>query len=403
MIFEEDEPPNSGGTGHVAFVECTSGLHSFRVGQHPQTGAVDLTTLVVDADLATVLHGVASAPWFVQRLKTCTTVAALAAAIQGTVNEVVAQHPSAAPWAASGATASSGDLPQLLMTQLDALGWDRVVRVNDDMSVIQMRSVDAAGRDHVFDVVVPADYPRRPPTVQATLPTKVEVPWAAANSNSNSSGTLAAVAAAVDREVKRYERLFHELHELDQHTWVLEPAQPTFAVTSRRLAIERSCSVVLELNVEHPRDPCTMQFYGPPARATHFRVAVGKNLHRWSKDRSVRENLEAMLEQPLPSKHASTEAGAGAALCEECGICYSYALAAGATAAATTEAAPTHVGGTVVPDQACPNPKCCKMYHATCLVDWLQSLPNSKSSFGTVFGTCPYCSEPISVRIQQGR
>jgi hypothetical protein len=83
MIFEEDEPDNGGGgggTGHVAFVECTSGLHSFRVGQHPQTGAVDLTTLVVDADLATVLHGVASAPWFAQRLKTCTTVAALATA-----------------------------------------------------------------------------------------------------------------------------------------------------------------------------------------------------------------------------------------------------------------------------------------------------------------------------------
>ena len=54
-----------------------------------------------------------------------------------------------------------------------------------------------------------------------------------------------------------------------------------------------------------------------------------------------------------------------------------------------------------VPDQACGNSRCSKIYHFSCLVDWFHSLPSSKTSFGTLFGSCPYCQEAISVRIQK--
>ena len=53
------------------------------------------------------------------------------------------------------------------------------------------------------------------------------------------------------------------------------------------------------------------------------------------------------------------------------------------------------VGG--MPDHVCSNENCGKMYHRRCLVEWLQAVPSSRSSFGTIFGSCPYCAEMVSV------
>lgn len=401
MIFSESIGEDNG--SYVGFIECGSlGVHSFSVRHHQtQRQQLDLQSLHVDDALGSILRPILSKPWFKQRLDKCNTLNALAAEMQTMIHEIVAQDKSAS--GSSSSSTNSSDLVQLLMRHLDDMGWDRVLKVNEDMTVIQMRSVDSANREHVFDVVIPPEYPRVPPIVQAVLPCRIALPW------STTGGNLVEMITIVDREVKRFEKLFDELTEIDRFTWVLEPAQPTFAITSRRLAIERSCSVVLDINPDSPREPCRMQFFGPPNRVNHFRINVGKNLYRWSKDKSVRVNLEAVLDIELPNKNTRSDAEATGSLCEECGICYSYSLstADGGTAGGggmNKAAGGAEVSGsgltTVVPDQACPNTKCGKMYHAECLIDWLQSLPTTKSSFGTVFGTCPYCSELISVRIQ---
>ena len=103
-----------------------------------------------------------------------------------------------------------------------------------------------------------------------------------------------------------------------------------------------------------------------------------------STNRLVRENLEDILEISFPKKsQINIET-----FTIECGICYSYNLNNESTDA---------YGNT--PDQLCNNAKCGRMYHSGCLIDWLQSIPNTRSSFGTLFGTCPYCQHPIAVRI----
>ena len=387
MILSEFLGCNDG--RYIGFIESPTGMHSFSVVQHRRTNEIDISTLVVDDDLGIILCPLTSKPWFRQRIDTCKTASTLAIELQNIVNELAQQNQFSLP------TTNNIDLPQLLMRHLDDLGWERVLKVNEDLTAIQMKSVDSAGREHAFDVVIPAGDPLVPPTVQATLPVRIELPWTTGTSGSRN---LLSVAAVVDKEVKRFEKLFDELSEIDNNTWVLEPSQSTFATTSRRLAIERSCSVVIEINPDNPRDPCNMQFFGPPNRVNHFRVLVGQHLHRWSKQLNVRENLELVLEIQLPNKHTTKSTEEAASMCEECGICYNYSLL-------TTNANNMEIdgGATVtssVPDQACPNTKCCKMYHSHCLLDWLQSLPTTKSSFGTVFGTCIYCSEPISVRLQ---
>lgn len=49
-------------------------------------------------------------------------------------------------------------------------------------------------------------------------------------------------------------------------------------------------------------------------------------------------------------------------------------------------------------DQCC-NKACSKKFHNDCLSEWLQSLPTAKHSFGTIYGSCPYCSSDISIRL----
>lgn len=101
--------------------------------------------------------------------------------------------------------------------------------------------------------------------------------------------------------------------------------------------------------------------------------------------RTVRQNLELVLGHTFPQKTGAAE---DSAFTTECGICYSYLLPSGDKIAASDS----------IPDQVCPNEKCARMYHFDCLVSWLQSVPSNKSSFGTLFGNCPYCQGAISAR-----
>ena len=73
----------------------------------------------------------------------------------------------------------------------------------------------------------------------------------------------------------------------------------------------------------------------------------------------------------------------------ECGICYSFSNTEyGATGAVEA-----------MPNIACSNERCGKMFHKRCIIEWLHAVPTSKSSFGTLFGNCPYCNEWLSVKI----
>lgn len=51
-----------------------------------------------------------------------------------------------------------------------------------------------------------------------------------------------------------------------------------------------------------------------------------------------------------------------------------------------------------VPGINCSNPSCGKPFHRQCLAEWLLADTTTRSSFNTLFGTCPYCSDPITVR-----
>ena len=138
-----------------------------------------------------------------------------------------------------------------------------------------------------------------------------------------------------------------------------------------------------------------------------LRQALNVNLGRWRLPRSVRENLQDVLETTFPSPQHAAMAGADE-YAVECAICYNYRSEDDA-----------------VPECACDG--CGKPFHGSCLSEWLRGLPTTQQSFNRLFGEsappsivspathatrtiggerlnvprgageCPYCSHPITV------
>ena len=90
-----------------------------------------------------------------------------------------------------------------------------------------------------------------------------------------------------------------------------------------------------------------------------------------------RVNLENVLRMQFPSKELRNDED----FALECGICYSASLDG------------------VVADRVCELEQCGRPFHNSCLFEWLQSNPSARQSFNTVFGQCPYCSQPITATV----
>nr|CAB3493401.1 unnamed protein product [Digitaria exilis] len=50
-------------------------------------------------------------------------------------------------------------------------------------------------------------------------------------------------------------------------------------------------------------------------------------------------------------------------------------------------------------DYTCENPSCSRAFHSICLRDWLRSITTTRQSFDVLFGNCPYCSDPVAVKV----
>uniref|UniRef100_A0A3Q2SUF3 E3 ubiquitin-protein ligase FANCL n=1 Tax=Fundulus heteroclitus TaxID=8078 RepID=A0A3Q2SUF3_FUNHE len=129
----------------------------------------------------------------------------------------------------------------------------------------------------------------------------------------------------------------------------------------------------------HPEPSGT--FCSVVAVVTPLRNKLNANICLWfagrNPDSSVLNNLRDVLEIEFPSPATHEKS-----VCHtDCGICYSYRLE------------------DAIPDQVCNDPRCGQPFHQACLYEWLRALPSSRQSFNLVFGECPYCSKPITVKM----
>lgn len=217
---------------------------------------------------------------------------------------------------------------------------------------------------------LPPNFPQAAPVCRADLPTAQEaVRWDPARS------TLRDVLMQFERGLARYQEFWDVLDEVDARCQVLEPENPTRGATLRRISLGSHCSVQIEVDPDHPRAMPELRFMGSDTKTAPLKRLLNKNMRRWNQQAGLPVNLEALLELPLPAKEKTAPEQAQA----ECGICYSHTLDG------------------QLPSKSCDNPKCNQPFHSVCLIEWLRTLPNTRQSFNTLFGTCPYCSEALSI------
>jgi E3 ubiquitin-protein ligase FANCL len=271
-----------------------------------------------------------------------------------------------------------------IVTELDAVGWQHLMHLDESLTGMKLRCTDEAGREHYVNVSLQPGYPATAPECTVDLPAAMELRW----NPGLSRCSLAEVLTQFKNELRKYQELWSMLDEIDRETWVLEPSNPSSArgYTMRRIALGEQCFLQLELNVQNPRGVCSCRLLGPESEMGPLRQNYNQKLHLWSREESTLSNLRKVLGIKFPSPEMTEKDDYNV----ECGVCYSYRLS---TAAAGAEA---------FPDVVCENKRCRQCFHHSCLHEWLRTLPSSRTSFDTIFGECPYCQEVISLKGQGG-
>uniref|UniRef100_K3X2N1 RING-type domain-containing protein n=1 Tax=Globisporangium ultimum (strain ATCC 200006 / CBS 805.95 / DAOM BR144) TaxID=431595 RepID=K3X2N1_GLOUD len=291
-----------------------------------------------------------------------------------------------------------------LMAELDAIGWNHLLELSDDLRSLELQTHDAAKRKHAIRLQLPVEYPpRSAPVCFVDAPEPFELVWDPQEASAYGGGCcymLKEVLQQFDAFLSKFQSFWDVLDDLDTKTCVLEPHRPTRATARRRIALQKHASLQIEVNPEHPRAICELSFFGNDATVGSLREKWSEGVFQWDETLPLRDNLESILDVEFPSP-THTQADEFAI---ECGICYCYRLEMDAPSSEETTTATTakrpHAAQprTLIPDKLCENSKCNRPFHEKCLFDWLKALPTARQSFNTVFGECPYCREAISAK-----
>lgn len=245
------------------------------------------------------------------------------------------------------------------------------------------------------------------------------------------AGLIAAVAAVLDK----YSSYTTSMADIDSHLWVLEPAgvssitldggghdeyaaclTPCFGSTpTRKVLLEATTGVSVSFSVDpdNPRRRPQLQFHGAPEAMQRLQSCLASGARLWDEALLPRENIARVFAgdgASLPTRAEQRQQAASQALAQSeehllCGICYSYQLVGGDIGAGSSlglgqqQQQSQQPVVAEVPTEVCASSRCGKKFHKRCLFRWLSSLPSTKRSFGLLFGKCPFCSDPLNIRV----
>lgn len=195
---------------------------------------------------------------------------------------------------------------------------------------------------------------------------------------------------SLTQHLEKLQEIWNILDEIDKSLWVIDLKNPSRANVCRQINLGYNCFIMLCIHVDDPRSLPECRFMGCDPTVNSFRKMWQRNCKRWNKDKPFVENVANLLETqlPRPPDHEKNNQQV------ECGICYAQFLPIDEELGAKSG------GGT---DYTCDNSSCSKAFHSLCLGDWLRSITTTRQSYDVLFGNCPYCSEPVAVKISNAK
>uniref|UniRef100_A0AAA9TKS6 E3 ubiquitin-protein ligase FANCL n=1 Tax=Bos taurus TaxID=9913 RepID=A0AAA9TKS6_BOVIN len=248
----------------------------------------------------------------------------------------------------------------------------RLVFVDPCFSTIKLKA-DVSGREHLITVKLKAKYPAESPDCVVDFPVPFSVSWTPQVNSSSLISIYTQFLAALE-SLKTF---WDVMDEIDEKTWVLEPEKPTRSATARRIVLGNNVSINIEVDPRHPTMLPECCFLGADHVVKPLGIRLSRNIHLWDPENSLLQNLKDVLEIDFPARAILEKSD----FSMDCGICYAYQLDG------------------AIPDQVCDNSQCGQSFHYICLYEWLRGLLTSRQSFNIIFGECPYCSKPITLKM----
>ncbi|XP_076905650.1 uncharacterized protein LOC143561448 [Bidens hawaiensis] len=273
----------------------------------------------------------------------------------------------------------SSSFSRAIYSEIEEIGWEHLVRLAEDLSFATFRVVDKKERVHVLEILLDKSYPNCPPSVSADVPYLFNLEW-------STNSRLIDVVKQFRQHLEKLQQFWSTVEDIDQSLSVSDSAQLHRATSIRHINIGNDCSIILLIHANEPRSLAESRFLGSDKNVNLLRDKWRRNCNKWSNDKLFAENLANLLEFQLPGPPGIEKNDQQI----DCGICYSQFLPV------DDELGPKSGGRT---DYTCENAICSKAFHSICLGDWLRSITTTRQSFDVLFGNCPYCSQPVAVKI----
>ncbi|XP_031453756.1 E3 ubiquitin-protein ligase FANCL isoform X1 [Phasianus colchicus] len=352
-------PQNGEGTAYEGFVSAQGRDFHIRI-LLPTDSQLKNARIECSWHLKKILHGYRHI--LKQRLHSCPDLVSFVVELK-TILEIALKNTQElhVPW--------PPEYYSCLVRDLEILGWNKVAYVDTGLTTIKLKAEDSRDRQHLITLKLNAKYPTEPPDCIVDFPVQFAISWMPQDSLVDIHNQFLAALESL-------KEFWDTMDEIDGKTWVLEPENPARCATSRRIAIGSNVSVNIEVDPRHPKMLPECYFLGADHVVNPLRTKLNSNMHLWDPEISLLQNLKDLLEIDFPSRAVLEKSD----FTKDCGICYAYRL-----------------NGTT-PDQVCDEPRCGQPFHQACLYEWLQGLPSSRQSFNVIFGECPYCNKPLTLK-----
>ena len=186
--------------GHLGFVHTRFGFHSVFI---PSTAVFLASQIHLDCEIIEILSTYPEQQQLLAMLERCRTPEEFLTSLEEMLNSPLLSSRTEQLKIRASHIGETKML-QLLVSELDIIGWDKIVEVNDSFDFIKFSVMDSKGRQHAFDVKFGENFPLEAPIVTVSLPKKLHFNWPLSSVES----VLVALYNFVIAEILRYEVYF---------------------------------------------------------------------------------------------------------------------------------------------------------------------------------------------------